>query len=307
MSVPDPSRLLRYLVVILRWLLIAIVVFVLTFRAGKYITENWLAKVYTATAQIQILPRGPGGIGPIVPLKNDGGFDPIVFLAEFEIMESPELLLPVIYDLGLDKAWAKRVDKSGLDALPPQDALLPQDALAYMHKILKLDFARGTNIINITVSSEVPKECADIANAIADRYKTMRDVEEEQRTNRGIDSLRDQIAQQQKVVDEKKAALGKQRQDQSPTYHDAQRELEQQQALLDALTVRLKQDIADSYLRESPVRIISRAEAPEYPSKPNKNFAYFVTIVVAGFLSLAVASFVEMVFLFSRASERTDN
>jgi len=296
MSVPDPSRLTRYLTVILRWLLIAFVVFVLTMLAGKYVTDNWLHKVYTATAQIEVRPRGAAWIGGIAPIN---------FQPEFEIMESTDILLPVIYDLGLDKAWAKRIDTSGSDALPPPDALLPQDALAYMRKILKLDFTRGTNIINITASSDVPKEAADIANAIADRYKTLRDVEEDQREKRGWDALREQIARQQKVVDEKKAALEKIGDHQSPAFRDAQRDLEEQQSILDALEVRLKQDMSDSALREPAVYIRSRAVPPENPS--NQRFAHLVIIIVAGFLSLAAASFVEIVFMFLRASERMDN
>jgi len=296
MSVPSPSRFKRYLTVILRWLLITAVVFVLTLLAGKYVTDNFLPKVYTATAQIEVRP----GV--------DNGFDAASFQAEFEIMESPEFLLPIIYDLGLDKAWAKRVDQSDLDALPSEDALLPEDALAYMKKSLKIRLVPGTNIIKITASSDVPKEAADIANAIADRYKTMRDVEEDENEHRqDKDSLRDQIAQQQKVLDEKKAALEKMVDHESPAYREAQRELEKQQSLLDALTVQIQQNISDSLILNSPVRIISRAEPPTEPSKSNKRCAFIVTIVVAGFLSLAAASFVEIILLFSRASERTDN
>jgi len=90
-------------------------------------------------------------------------------------------------------------------------------------------------------------------------------------------------------------------------FRDAQRDLDQQQSLLDALNARLQGDIADRPLMESPVRIIFRAEAPTEPSKPNKSFDFIVTILVAGFLSVAAASFVEIILLFLRASERTDN
>ncbi len=254
MTVPTPSRIKRYFTVILRWFVITFVVFVLTILSGLFIIESVLHKVYTATAQIQVSRRGVvDGTIETIRESQRGTLDPTAFFqAESEIMESPQVLLPIINELGLDKAWAKREYKPGLDALPPPDALLPQDALAYMHKILKIDLVRGTSIANITVSSDVPKEAADIANAIADRYKTVRDTVEEQRNNRGTDALRDQIAQQQKIVDEKKAEVGKLPQDQSLAYRDAQRQFEQQQALLDALNVRLKQVEADSHLTEDP-------------------------------------------------------
>jgi capsular polysaccharide biosynthesis protein len=154
-------------------------------------------------------------------------------------MESPDVLLSVIKDLGLDKAWAKRVYAADSDELPDVDAL------THMRNILKIDLIRGTNIIKITASSDTPKEAADIANAIVDQYKTIRDGEENQRLGQG--------------------------------------------------------------LTESSVRVLTRAEIPEVPTKPNRRFNFIVTILAACFLSITVASFNEVILLLSRASERTDN
>jgi capsular polysaccharide biosynthesis protein len=150
-------------------------------------------------------------------------------------MQSPDVLLPIITDLDLDKAWAKKINAADSDELPDVDAL------THMSKILKLKVVPGTNIIKITVSSDVPQEAADIANAIADRYKTMRDSE------------------------------------------------------------------ADHPLQESPVLILTRAEPPTEPSKPDKSFDFMVTIVAATVLSIFAASFTEVILMLTRASERTDN
>jgi succinoglycan biosynthesis transport protein ExoP len=433
----------EYFKIIRNRLWVIFTIFLLTVLSGYYVTNEVLPKVYTATSQIQIRPRGILDVQGMSPsATTDKSFDSISFQAEFTIMQSSDVLMPIITDMQLDKIWAKRVYKSGLDALPPQDAL------AYMTRIVKLDFARGTNIINITVSSEVPKECADIANAIADRYKKMRDDEEDLRNNRGTDSLRDQIAEQQKVVDDARNVVEKMRQDlgtqhivipggagtsvteqaetdldsrkkdlltaqedydarrvllesviklpddqfldtldglgrQQPDignlradalkmetditnllkdgfeenhprvqslraelaakqqqitnliaglrramgvdtdmaksrvdllqtqvdeltkkvredttnalvpFRDAQRDLEQKQSLLDALNVRLQQVIADTQLQESPVRIISRAEPPENPSKPNKQVNYAVSIMAGLFVGVGVAFLIE--------------
>jgi capsular exopolysaccharide synthesis family protein len=76
-------------------------------------------------------------------------------------------------------------------------------------------------------------------------------------------------------------------------FRDAQRLLDQQQSLLDALNVRLKQVIADSQLQESPVRIISRAQPPEYPTTPNTKLNYTVSIVAGLFVGLGVAFLIE--------------
>jgi capsular exopolysaccharide synthesis family protein len=432
----------QYFKIIRNRLWVIFTIFTLTVLSGYYVTNEVLPKVYMATAQIQILPRGETAVSPI---GNDGSteksFDPINFQAEFQIMQSSDVLTPLITELQLDKIWAKR-EKTSLDALPPQDAL------DYLTGHLKLDFSRGSNIINITISSEVPKECADVANAIADRYKAMRDGEEDQRNNRGTDALRDQIAQQQKVVDDAKDAVEKMRQElgikgvdvnggaaisytdldqtdldkrkqdllasqedydarrvllesvinlpdnkfldtldglgrEQPDiaslrtdvlkeetdvtnllkdgfeenhprilsmraeieakqqqiaslvtglrtamtvdtnmsksrvdllqnqvdelrervrkdttnalvpFRDAQLQLERQQSLLDALNVRLQQVIADSRLQESPVRIISRAETPEYPSKPNKSLNYVASVLAGLFVGIGVAFLIE--------------
>jgi len=402
---PNPPR--SSFIPVLRWFLVAFAVFLLTVLSGAFLTYQVLPKIYTASAEIQLHPRGA-----VRTPDASTGFDQAAFQAEFEIMQSPDVLLPIIKDLNLDKIWAKRFHKS------PPDTLPPLDAVGYLNSILHLDLKRGTNIIAITASSEVPREAADIANAVADHYKTLRNVQEEQLNSRGQDSLRAQIALQQQVVDEKKTsiqaiwtnlgqkniaitpdtsaqvgpemerlqkdllaaqedydarqvllksvinlpddqflstlkALGrdaatdpnhpptpeqiaglrramtvdsemaksrvallqkeiddlkKQVSPQTPDplapYHIAQRELAQQQSLLDALTLRLKQVIADSQLLESPVRIISRAEPPASPSKPNTRLNLVLSVIGGFLLGVVVASLVELV-LWLRSSQVT--
>jgi succinoglycan biosynthesis transport protein ExoP len=433
----------EYFKIIRNRLWVIFTIFTLTIVSGVYVTNEVLPKVYTATAQVQLRPRETTDINPVGPDgSTERGFDPTTFQAEFEIMQSADVLLPIITDLQLDKIWAKREYKSGLDALPPQDAL------AFMSGHLKLDQQRGTNLINISFSSEVAKECADVANALADRYKTMRDVEEDQRLNRGLDALRDQIAQKQKLVDLKKAEVEKMRQDLAAQniempggpngsimeiaesdldkrkgdllvsqedydarnvllqkvinlpddqfrstldalgrnqaeissletdalkiqtdisnltsagfgennpkiqslraeydenqrqvkeltdgmrrgmivdtemaksrvgllqgqvddltkkvvhdttsalvpFNDAKKELDEQQSMVAALNVRLGQATTDMQLLESPVRIISRAEPPEAPSKPNKNQNYAISVAAGLFVGLGVAFLIE--------------
>jgi capsular polysaccharide biosynthesis protein len=168
MKLPTTSRTQRYLSVLARWCCITFVVFGITLWTGKYITENVLPKTYEATAKIQV---GSERITELPELNPAEPPSPLI-QAEFAIMESRDILLPVIHDLGLDQAWAKRVPHSG------EEKLSDSDALAEMGKILKLDYTRGTNIIDLTVSSDNPIETARIANAIADRYKAKRDVEQ---------------------------------------------------------------------------------------------------------------------------------
>ncbi len=198
----------EYFKIIRNRLWVIFTIFALTVLSGVYVTEEVLPKIYTSTASIQILSAHVNrvhGMNPGTDVENR--FDPVNFQAEFEIMQSPKVIVPIITDLQLDKVWAKRLKSS-------QDALSSQEAVTYMkQQVLKIDYTRGTNIINITAASEVPKEAAAIANAEADRYKAMRGQEEEDIVNQGTDALKDQIAQQQKLVDDKRAEVEKMRND----------------------------------------------------------------------------------------------
>ena len=181
-------------------------IFILTVLSGAYVTEEVIAKVYSATADIEIKARNMPSVADFGGDTPDRIIDPNSFQNEFQIMQEPDTLLPIIEDLGLEKRWAKTVFKSSTGTLTAQEAL------AHMTQILKFDFTRGTNIIKITASSEDPKEAAEIANALANRYKTMREVEEAERNNRGTSSIRDQIDQQQKIVDAQQAKVDQLRQ-----------------------------------------------------------------------------------------------
>jgi len=432
----------EYLKVIRNRLWVIITIFLLTVLSGAYVTEYVLVKVYTASALVQINRANSTDIQPFVSGTGPNmPFDPSSFQADFEIMQSSGVLLPIIKDLKLNEVWAKRVYKSNLDALPDLEAL------NYMSSQLHLDTKRGTNIIVITASSDVPQEAADIANALADKYKAIKDVAQDQQNNSGTESLRDQIAQQQKVVDDKKDEVEKLRQQanaagvtidphaggslellqgdldsrkkdllsakedydgrkvlleqlkplsddefvntmeamnheeadiaslrtdifksqsdienllkdgfeenhprilamkaeidtkkeqikgliagqrkameldtqvaqsrvallqkevddltaktsedqttQLVPFREAQRELEQQQSVLDAFTIRLKQLLADRQFLQSPVVIISRAEPPENPSSPNKRLYMSVTIGAGLFVGIVVAFLIE--------------
>jgi len=164
---------------------------------GIYGMEEVWPKVYMATAEIQVRNEGAHA------MQSDDSFDATHYEAELAILQSPDILLPVIRELGLDKNWAKRL------AHPNQDLLSDKDALSYLQQSLKSEILPGTNIIKITVASENPQEAAAIANAIADRFKTMRQAQEDQRYDRGMNSLSEQVAHQQKVMDEKKTAVDK--------------------------------------------------------------------------------------------------
>jgi capsular polysaccharide biosynthesis protein len=188
-----------------RWWIVAVCGTALVFVGGLYETFLVLPKVYETTTELEI-------VAPVGSTVWSAARD-------VEIMKSPAILKPIVSDLNLDRIWAKRVYKSSLDQLPMQDAL------GYLATIAHFEIVPGTNIVRITVESEVPKEAADIANAIADRFT-------------------------------------------APEPND-----------------RLGRD---------PARIISRAEAPEYPARPDKAFGTLVAFGIALVTGPILATLVEI-------------
>src|SRR5271168_1711482 len=111
----------EYFKIIRNRLWVIFTIFALTVLSGFYVTVEVLPKIYTATSQIQIRPRGVVDERGISDGTTDKPFDPINFQAEFQIMQSPDVLTPIITELQLDKVWAKRL-KYGTDTMPMQDA-----------------------------------------------------------------------------------------------------------------------------------------------------------------------------------------
>jgi len=127
------------------------------------VIDNVLPKVYTASAMVEMPAED------LVTPAAGSMLEPVAFQPQFEnVMLSPEFLLAVVKDLGLDKAWAKRITTTDQDQVPDLDAL------THMEKLLKLEIKHGTHIVEITAASDVPEEAADIANAMAIHYQSVR-------------------------------------------------------------------------------------------------------------------------------------
>ena len=169
---------------------------------------------------------------------------------EIEIIESPEVLAPVVTELKLDQAWAKRYN-SGLDALPMQDAL------DHFHKVLAVKIRPLTSLVDITVSSENPQEAADVANAIADHYIGMLKQQIKSAKQPGIAALSDQLDQQAKVVEQMDALVA-----QNPQDAHAKQQSEDARALLSELHRKLNEIKAEAEVADPDAEIVVRAEAP---------------------------------------------
>jgi uncharacterized protein involved in exopolysaccharide biosynthesis len=156
------SRTKRYVVVTCRALTTGALVFVATLAAGLYFTENVLTKTYSATAVMEIQPKGSvPAEGTEWAFASPGSK---VMEAELESIESPEVLRAVITNLGLERTWAERLFKRS----DPLDAV---EAMHHLESSLRLNFKHGTNVVEVRATSDDPKEASEIANAVVNAYK----------------------------------------------------------------------------------------------------------------------------------------
>jgi capsular exopolysaccharide synthesis family protein len=107
------------------------------------------------------------------------------------------------------------------------------------------------------------------------------------------DMAQSRVSLLQKEVDDLTAATRQHTKDNVEPFHQAQRDEEQQESILDAFILRLKQTEAERPLLESPVRIITRASAPSYPSSPKVGLYRALSALTGLFVGVVVAFLIE--------------
>jgi len=118
-------------------------------------------------------------------------FDPYFIQTTFEIMQSEAVLGKVVDALNLQSVWA---DKNGGEKLNKSQAIVRLKQQLDLHPV------KNTKLIEIGVTSNDPKESADIANAVAKAYADYRVESRQTLTTSGLAVLEDQVAQQQKEI-----------------------------------------------------------------------------------------------------------
>jgi capsular exopolysaccharide synthesis family protein len=120
------------------------------------------------------------------------GMDMVTFATQFEIIQSKEVLYPVVDQLKLPQRWGGKKG-GGTD--------LPRDIAYYMLKgKVQLNVARGTTVIEIRGWSEDKNEAAEIANAVAQAYEKYRLDEKYNEVTRGLQKIEEEYKRQQEEV-----------------------------------------------------------------------------------------------------------
>jgi hypothetical protein len=116
-------------------------------------------------------------------------------------------------------------------------------------------------LITITVTGDVPQESADIANAIADHYKAMRDRQDEQSYSDEIAQLKQVVVDQQRDLDSSENRAFENPVNPNPRHaHDAEKMVEWGKAGVQQANAELQRAIdSHQHGHQSAVQIISRA------------------------------------------------
>jgi len=163
----------------------------------------FLLVVLTTTAIIFILPQSLSStvrlavekdvsdIAPLMFQQNSSQYDPFFIQTEFEKIRSKTVLHKVITNLKLNQKWAERYN----NGVPLKTA----DTFEYLLRKIDVRQTRNTSLIEIRVYSDAKDqpamEAAEIANEIAEVYRTTRLALRQEMSRRGIEVLKKELEQ----------------------------------------------------------------------------------------------------------------
>lgn len=179
----------RWVLILLAFLLVLLTAAVVTYFQPREYQSSVFIEVKSTAQNMRIFGTGD----PNMPIH-----DPQLAPTVFQIIQRTGILYPVIDDLKLQDKWAKNGNR-------------PTREQAYQRLRSKLDVdeVRNTDLLQISVLSIDPQEAADIANKIVAVYQDTRVEEEKEVMNRAVGSMNEEVAKQQKKVDDAATEVGR--------------------------------------------------------------------------------------------------
>lgn len=171
---------------------------VLTTTAVTFI----LPESYLSTVRISV-DKDVSDITPFGFPQASTTFDPYFIQTEFEKIKSKSVLHRVISNLNLTVRFGDRYQEG--------KPFMITEAYDVLSRMVDVRQTRNTSLIEIRVYSDAkenaPKEAAEIANAIASVYRDTRLELKQSMAQRGIDTLKEELALQDKKVSQVQAEL----------------------------------------------------------------------------------------------------
>ncbi len=180
---------MRWVLILLAFVLVLLTAAVVTYFQPREYQSSVFVEVKSMAQNMRIFGNGD----PNMPIH-----DPTLAPTVYQVIQRTGILYPVIDDLKLQDKWAKGGSR------PTRE-----QAYQRLRSRLDVDEVRNTDLLQISVLSQDPQEAADIANKIVDVYQSTRVDEEKEIMNRAVASMNEEVAKQQKKVDEGYADVAK--------------------------------------------------------------------------------------------------
>ncbi|MEP6808700.1 MAG: polysaccharide biosynthesis tyrosine autokinase [Chthoniobacterales bacterium] len=179
----------RWVLILLAFFLVLATAAVVTYFQPREFQSSVFVEVKSTAQNVRIFGTGD----PNLPVH-----DPTLAPTVYQVIQRTGVLYPVIDDLKLQDKWAK-------------NGIRPTKEQAYqrLRSRLEVDEVRNTDLLQISVYSQDPQEAADIANRIVEVYQSTRVDEEKDLMNRAVASMNEEVAKQQKKVDESLADVSR--------------------------------------------------------------------------------------------------
>ncbi|MBA2623147.1 MAG: polysaccharide biosynthesis tyrosine autokinase [Chthoniobacterales bacterium] len=179
----------RWVLILLAFFLVLLTAAVVTYFQPREFQSSVVIEVKSTAQNVRIF----GNMDPNMPVH-----DPQLAPTVFQIIQRTGILYPVIEDLNLQEKWSA-------------NGYRPSREQAYQRLRSKLDVqeVRNTDLLQISVFSTDPQEASDIANKIVGVYQSTRVEEEKEIMNRAVASMNEEVAKQQKKVDDAAAEVSR--------------------------------------------------------------------------------------------------
>jgi capsular exopolysaccharide synthesis family protein len=184
----------RKAIVFVVFLLVLVTTFVFTYVQPK---------IYMSSVRIKVEQMERPTVITTENTPYTSPYDPFFLQTQYEIIQSQNILYPVVEQLNLQKKWA-----------PSPGTELPLEiAFRRLKGRLSVRRFRDTSLIEISVMDEDRFLAAEIADRVAKVFETQRLEVKRQQTMKGLEKLRDEIKQQQDRVKEAQDKVEKLRKD----------------------------------------------------------------------------------------------
>ncbi len=174
-------------VIKMRMGLIMLAFFLVMVTAG--VTTYFLPREYLSKVKMEVKPDNSGPV-QVFGAQQQRTYDPQFVATQFQILQTTEILYPVIEKLNL----VKELSPAGM-SLPPQTIYgrLKRD-------MMQLQEVRNTGLIEIGIYHTNSQLAANIANTIARVYQDKRQEDLQKSISRGLAQWEEEVTKQRQVV-----------------------------------------------------------------------------------------------------------